>query len=204
MTARRVVVISAGLGQPSATRLLADRLVVAAERAAGDASSTADTVAVEVVELRPLARDLANHVLTGVPSPSLRTALTAVAEADGAIVVTPIYNASFSGLFKLFVDAVEPAAWAGLPVLVAATGGTQRHALALDFAVRPLFNALRARPAPTGVFAAAEDWASNGELAERIETAAGELWTMVSGRSERATADPYEDPVSFARLLASS
>lgn len=203
-SARRIVVVSAGLGQPSSTRLLADRLAEGVRAAAAaDGADVAD-VAVQLIEVRPLARDLATQALTGVPSADLRAALAAVSEAEGAVVVTPIYNASFSGLFKLFVDAVEPIAWVDLPVVVAATGGTPRHALALDFAVRPLFAALRSRTAPTGVFAAAEDWASSGELAERITTATAELWQDVTSRPRSATRDPYQDPVPFARLLASA
>lgn len=201
MSNSRVVVVSGGLGQPSSTRLLADRLGVAAEQAA---TAAGDTVEAEIIELRPLARDLTNLALTGLAGRELRTALTAVSVADGAVVVTPIYNASFSGLFKMFVDAVEPATWAGLPVLVAATGGTPRHALALEFAVRPLFAALRARTVATGVFAAAEDWASSGELAKRVDAAAGELVREIAGRPAPAASDPYVDPVPFARLLASS
>jgi len=201
MSGYRLAVVSAGLGQPSATRLLADRLAAAAE---SSAAAAGDTVAIEVIELRPLARDLTNLLVSRVPSRPLRDALAAVSSADGVVLVTPIYNASFSGLFKLFVDAVDPSAWIGRPVLVAATGGTRRHALALEFAVRPVFTALRARTVASGVFAAAEDWASAGELTERINTAVGELRQLVTSRPTQPSADPYADPVPFARLLASS
>lgn len=197
MTGYRLVVVSGGLGQPSSTRLLADRLGAATQEAA---RASGQRVSVEVVELRPLARDLANLAISGLAGPDLRAAIEAVAAADGAIMVTPIYNGSFSGLFTLFVDAVEPDAWEGLPVLLGATAGTARHALALEFAVRPLFATLRARTVPTGVFAAAKDWASRGRLAGRMAQAGTELIHEVTARP---AADPYEEPVPFAKLLAS-
>ncbi|WP_181008696.1 NAD(P)H-dependent oxidoreductase, partial [Streptomyces sp. SM12] len=82
----------------------------------------------------------------------------AVTSADALIAVTPVYNASYSGLFKSFFDLVDPTALAGTPVIVAATGGTPRHSLVLDHAMRPLFGYLRALTVPTGVYAATADW----------------------------------------------
>ena len=193
----QLVVVTAGLSQPSASRLLADRLAAASESALQQAG---ETVTVTVLELRELARDLTNLTLTGFGSPPLRTALQQVADADGLIAVTPIFNSSYSGLFKMFVDAVDPSALEQLPVLLGATGGTARHSLALEFAIRPLFAYLRANVMPTAVFAAAEDWASKGQLAERVATAAAELTTALARRPE-PKADPYAEPVPFARLL---
>jgi FMN reductase len=131
-------------------------------------------VSVRVVELRELAVDIANHLVTGFPPPALGDALRAVTEADGLIAATPIFTASYSGLFKSFFDLVDAEALTGKPVLVAATGGTARHSLALEHAMRPMFAYLHAVVAPTAVYAASEDWAS-GELATRIDRAAGEL-----------------------------
>jgi FMN reductase len=70
------------------------------------------------------------------------------------IAVTPIFSASYSGLFKTFFDVLERGALAGKPVLIAATGGSERHSLALEHAVRPLFAYLRAVVVPTAVYAA--------------------------------------------------
>nr|MBA2381036.1 NAD(P)H-dependent oxidoreductase [Chloroflexota bacterium] len=152
---RSVIVVSAGLGQPSSTRLLADRLAVAVERHVRDAGIEP---AIEVVELRDHAHDLVNHLLTGVPSGRLQTTIDAVLGADGLIAVSPIFSASYSGLFKLFFDVVERDGLAGVPTLIAATGGTPRHSLALEHALRPLFAYLNAATTATGVYAAAEDW----------------------------------------------
>ena len=199
----RLVVVSAGLTQPSSTRLLADRLTKAVEAQAD--------VEVRVIELRDLAVDIANHLVTGFPSPALSDALRAVAEADGVIAATPIFTASYSGLFKSFFDLLAVATFApqaqvsqaltGKPVLIAATGGTARHSLALDHAMRPMFAYLRAVVVPTGVYAASEDWAS-GELAQRVERAAGELVDLMlrtPNQHKEEELVPFEDQLAALR-----
>jgi FMN reductase len=205
--ARRVVVVSAGLSQPSSTRLLADRLASAVV-AAG--ASRGVEVEVETVELRDHAHDLANALVTGFPAGDLRGAVDTVGSADAVVAVTPVFSASYSGLFKSFVDVLDPESLSGVPVLVAATAGTSRHSLVLEHAMRPLFSYLRAVVVPTGVFAAAEDWgvgdSAGSALAKRIERAAGELADVLAGlpaasARRAATADPYEEPTAFADLL---
>jgi hypothetical protein len=119
MTSRSIVVVSAGLSQPSSTRLLADRLAVATVEDLRGRGATSD---VQVIELRDHARDLVDHLLTGFPSPKLRAAIDHVLGADALIAVTPIFNASYSGLFKLFFDVLERDSLSGLPVLIGATG----------------------------------------------------------------------------------
>ena len=202
MSTRTLAVVSAGLSVPSSTRLLADRLTaatVAALRERGVAAT------VEVVELREHARDLADNLVTGFPNGNLRTALDTVAGADGLIAVTPIFSASYSGLFKTFFDVLDRDALTGKPVLVGATAGTARHSLALEHALRPLFAYLRAVVAPTAVFAASEDWGSgestDHNLVERIDRAAGELADLVAQRAPAAPADPFADPTPFETLL---
>ncbi len=132
---RRVVVVTAGLSQPSSTRLLADRLAAATERLLRAARVEP---ALEIVELRDYAQDLTNNLVAGFPSPRLRAVIDHVIHADGLIAVTPIFNASYSGLFKLFFDVLERDSLDGKPVLIGATGGTRRHSLALEHAVRPM------------------------------------------------------------------
>lgn len=205
MNPRTLAVVSAGLSVPSSTRLLADRLAAAASLAA---AGTGVELTVRVVELRDLAHDLMNHLLTGFPSAPLRAALDTVAGADALIVATPIFNASYSGLFKSFFDTVGDGALADKPVLIAATGGSPRHSLALEHAVRPLFSYLRAVVVPTAVYAAAEDWGSAGPgeahtaLNARIDRAAGELLREVARREPATVADPFALTTSFERLLA--
>jgi FMN reductase len=202
MSTHTIAVVSAGLSRPSSTRLLADRLAAAAERRLGDEGHD---VVVETFELRDHAQAITNDLLTGFPSEELRQVLDAVGGADAVIVVSPIFSASYSGLFKSFFDVLGPDSLVGKPVLVAATGGTARHSLALEFALRPLFAYLRATVAPTGVFAATEDWASAGEgsgLAARVDRAAGELVGLLLGSTAGAPVDAFEDVTPFERLLA--
>ncbi|MET8229011.1 FMN reductase [Streptomyces sp. NPDC004082] len=180
----KLVVVSAGLSVPSSTRLLADRLAAAT---AGRTSAE-----VEFVELRDLAVEIAHNFTNGFPGRALGAAVEAVKGADGLIVVTPVFSASYSGLFKSFFDVLsagDPEAVAGKPVLVAATGGTARHSLVLDHALRPLFAYLRAVVVPTGVYAASEDWGAEG-LAGRIERAAGELARLMGATGAREDAVP--------------
>ena len=204
MTTRTLAVVHAGLSNPSSTRLLADRLTaatVAALQARGDAAT------VEVVDLRTHARALADNLVTGFPDGSLGTAVETVSGADGLIAVTPIFSASYSGLFKTFFDVLDKDALVGTPVLMGATAGSARHSLALEHAMRPLFAYLRAVTVPTGVFAASEDWAGGAgadrALSGRIDRAAGELADLVAGRpATTGPVDPFADPTtSFEELL---
>ncbi|MFJ6084406.1 FMN reductase [Streptomyces sp. NPDC092369] len=193
----KLVVVSAGLSVPSSTRLLADRLAAAT---AGRTSAE-----IQVVELRDLAVEIAHNFTNGFPGRSLAAALDAVTEADGLIVVTPVFSASYSGLFKSFFDVLEKDALAGKPVLIAATGGSARHSLVLEHALRPLFAYLRAVVVPTGVYAASEDWGAEG-LPERIERAADELAALMTGLTAtkpaaKAKPDDFE-VVPFADQLA--
>jgi FMN reductase len=199
---RTLVVVSAGLGQPSSTRLLADQLAAATGRAL---ERRAVRVTTEVVELRQYAHDVVNAMLTGFPPGGLREAFDLVARADGLIAVSPIFNASYSGLFKSFFDVLDDTALVDKPVLVAATGGTARHSLALEHAMRPMFAYLRAVVVPTGVFAAAEDWGDGpvrSRLSRRVDRAAGELAVQMELREPAETFDPFDNPTPFEQLLA--
>jgi FMN reductase len=203
MTTRALAVVSAGLSTPSSTRLLADRLTTATVAALRDRGITAT---VEVVELREHARDLADNLVTGFANTPLQAAVDTVVGADGLIAVTPIFSASYSGLFKTFFDVLDKDALTAKPVLLGATAGTARHSLVLEHAMRPLFAYLRAVVTPTAVFAASEDWAGGDGtgrgLADRIDRAAAELAALAAGRPPAAPADPFDDPAtSFEELL---
>ena len=203
---RSFVVVSAGLSQPSTTRLLADRLSAAVDRHLRDAGIEPN---VAVIELREHAQDLTNNLLTGFPSPRLQATLDTVLSADGLIAVSPIFSASYSGLFKMFFDVVDRDGLSGKPSLIAATGGTPRHSLAIEHALRPLFAYLNAAVVATGVYAAAEDWGSggvtaDGSLVERIDRAAGELAAAMVARQPQAHADRFETPVPFEQALRSN
>ena len=206
---RKIVVVSAGLSDPSSTRLLADLLAKATASALSVVEPVeTQPVEIETVELRPLAHALADQLLTGFATGDLAKAEAAVAQADAVIAVTPVFSASYSGLFKTFFDVLEPGALDGTPVLVAATAGTSRHSLVLEHALRPLFSYLHAVVVPTGVFAASEDWGSTGAdagLTARIERAAAELAALVAARPAGERPDQFDRDVAamgdFEQLL---
>lgn len=208
----RLLVLSAGLSTPSSTRMLADALsrATAAQLREGvdgaDASVGTGPAAVDVevrtVELRELAHDIADAMLTRFPSERLADVHRSLRAADAVIAVTPIFNIGASGLFSSFLDVTDTKLWADKPVLLGATAGTARHSLAIDFAIRPVFGYLRARVVPTAVFAASGDMGSDGSgqadatpLDQRIRRAAGELATMIGagGSGETATRGAVPD-----------
>ncbi|HEY1487004.1 MAG TPA: FMN reductase [Micromonosporaceae bacterium] len=228
MSPRTIAVVTAGLSQPSTSRLLADRLAAATVRAAASSPDLGTDpsefrwnhakihpensggggdgrVEVRVIEVRDHARDVANHLVSGFPSPALKTALDTVAGADGVIAVAPTFRASISGLFKSFVDVLDENALAGKPMLLGATGGSARHSLVLEHALRPVFTYMHAVCVPTSVFAATDDWAGpeTARLHARIERAAREFAFEIERRGPVVAADPFQLTTSFDRLLAS-
>ena len=198
---RRIAVVSAGLSTPSSTRMLADRL---SEATVSRLTENGFETAVDTFELRDSARDVTNSILTGFPSPKLEEVIEKVTTADGLIVVTPVFTASYSGLFKSFFDMIDNQTLTDMPLLMGATAGTARHSLVLDYAMRPLFTYLHAIVVPTGVFAATSDWGDSDSetvkpLHDRIERAAGEFAPLVavSNRSSEVR-DPFALDASFS------
>lgn len=198
---RTVVLVSAGLGQPSSTRLLGDRLT---EAVVGTLAEQGEGVDVEVVELREHAHAIVDAMLTGFATGELADAIERVTQADALVLVTPVFTTSYSGLFKSFLDILDKDSLTGMPVLLGATGGTARHSLALEYAMRPLLTYLRADVATTSVFAATDDWADASDggaaLPARIARAGRELARTVAARPVRAAAagSPGASPAPFA------
>jgi len=198
MSARRIAVVSAGLSNPSSTRMLADRLLGATIDELRERGIEAEG---RIIELRDHAHAITDHLLTGFAPKALADDLAALAEADAIIAVTPIFTTSYSGLFKSFIDVIDRDTVAGKPVLIGATAGTPRHSLAIDYAIRPLFTYLHTRPVPTGVFAAASDWGADADgvapLQTRVRRGARELADAIAGAAApTAPADPF-DPASY-------
>ena len=172
---KKLVVVNGGVSDPSTTRILAERI---ADSVVAQVSKRGEGLEVEYVDLRQLASSLATVMSTGVYDEKLRRALDTVSAADGLIAATPVFAASYSGLFKMFFDALDKDALTSMPVVVAATAGTARHSLVLDYAMRPLFSYLRATVMPTAVFAATDDFgadADGAEMQQRTVRAAREL-----------------------------
>jgi len=199
---RRITVISAGLSVPSSSRLLADQLAASAERQLTAAGYAVD---IEVLELRDLAVDIANNFVTGYAAPRLAEVIARVEAADGLIAVSPVFSASYSGLFKSFIDVLDPKALEGKAVLIGATAGTDRHQMVLDFAMRPLFTYLRTRIAATAVFAGPQDWGNNDDggspLSVRVDRAAGEFAALLQDSGPRQKPAALES-LPFEQLLA--
>ncbi|WP_022885682.1 CE1759 family FMN reductase [Glaciibacter superstes] len=181
----RLVVVSAGVSEPSSTRLLADRT---AQKVLDLLREAGTPATVGVVELGPLAVDIAQAIVSGFPGERLQDAINRLAEADALIASTPVYKAGISGLFKSFADVLDNDLLIAKPVILAATAGTARHAMVVDEQLRPLFAFLRAIPAPTSLFAAPEDWGGSA-LGERIDRAATELVLLLQSGVGRSIAD---------------
>ena len=199
----KLAIISGGLREPSSTRLLADRITRAVEAALAGRNLT---VVASVIELRPLGRAIMDAMLAGFASSELESAFETVADADGMIAVTPAFNASFSGLFKSFFDVLPEGTLSDMPVLIAATGGTERHSLVLEHALRPMFSYLHAVVSPTGVYAATDDFgAQHGSvgLSARIGKAADDFARLLHACGPRARRDVFaEELTEMERLLA--
>lgn len=134
---KNLVVVSAGVSAPSTTRILADCIAEAVE---AQVSKRGEGLHIGYVELRELAVSLGTAMSTGLYDERLRAALDTVSGADGLISATPVFAASYSGLFKMFFDALGKDALTSMPVIVAATAGTARNSLVLEYAMRPLFS----------------------------------------------------------------
>ncbi len=199
----KLIALSAGLSQPSSTRLLADRMSSATKQAL---VASGHTVEITTVELRDYAHDIVDNMLTGFAPPRLEELKNQLVAADGVVATTPIFSQSFSGLFKSFLDVIDQKSLVNKPVYLGATAGTARHSLALEFAVRPVFAYLKALVSPTAVFAASEDWGGAGgisnELDARIARGAQEFATLLVGSALEATheLDDLQTP-DFEELL---
>ena len=149
--------------------------------------------------------DIANNFVTGYAAPRLAEVIAGVEASDGIIAVTPVFSASYSGLFKSFIDVLDPKSLDGKAVLLGATGGTDRHQMVLDYALRPLFSYLRTRIVATGVFAGPQNWGTTDDggssLSDRIDRAAGEFTRLLEGPQPGRKPAPMES-LPFEQLLA--
>lgn len=145
-----IVAISGGLNAPSKTEALLQTLV---ERLA-----KAIPIQVHFIKFSEIAPLLGGAIYRNQLPQQVQDHLAAVENADALIVGTPVYRASFTGLFKHFFDFVEQNALIDVPVLLAASGGSERHALVLEHQLRPLFSFFQAQTLPIGVYATDRDF----------------------------------------------
>ncbi len=129
-----------------------------------------------IVNLGEIARPLGAALTRAELPPEIENELLAIESADLLVVAAPVYRGSYPGHFKHLFDLVGQEALAGKPVLLAATGGSDRHALVLEHQLRPLFGFLQALTLPIGVYGSPGDFqnhhVSSDALAERIRLAA--------------------------------
>jgi FMN reductase len=197
----RVTIVSGGLRQPSSTRLVADRL---GQAVGEELTGAGEETTTSVIELRQLGRPIIDAMLTGFTTTELEEAFETVASADGLIAVTPAFNASFSGLFKSFFDVLPEESLTDMPVLIAASGGTERHSLVLEHALRPMFSYLGAVVSPTAVYAATDDFGTRqvtGGLAERIDKAAADYARLLRSCGPRRRRDAFAEQLTEMELL---
>ncbi|MDN6622845.1 MAG: NAD(P)H-dependent oxidoreductase [Bifidobacterium crudilactis] len=179
---RHITVVSAGVGEPSTTTKLAEGI---AEKTAQQLQHDGHAAQVNVIELKNLAKDIAIASVSWRISPELQAALDIVVNSDALVAASPVFKATYSGLFKSFWDIAAQDALLGMPVAVVATAGSERHALVPDTSMRSLFAFMRAIVVPTGVMAATVDWGSDGLLSRQTRVAA-ELASMVTAEVRKS------------------
>jgi FMN reductase len=133
----------------------------------------------EIIEIHTLANGLGSALERDQLDESTEAAVRAVESADLVIAATPVFRGSYTGLFKHFFDFVDQYGLAGTPVMLVATGGSERHALVVEHALRPLFGFFQAWTAPMGIYLSAGDFDGttilNPEAYERIEVAVNDV-----------------------------
>ncbi|MEU5402425.1 FMN reductase [Streptomyces sp. NPDC005963] len=167
----RVVAVVGSVRSPSKTTALVELMLQTLA-----ARTEIESQLIELHALGPGFTDAAERDDAG---GDVEKALRAVEEADLVIAATPVFRGSYTGLFKHFFDLVDQYALAAKPVLLAATGGSDRHALVIEHAMRPLFGFLQAWTAPAGVYLSSGDFDGttilNPEVYERVEMAVADV-----------------------------
>ncbi|MER7047658.1 FMN reductase [Streptomyces jumonjinensis] len=167
----RVVAVVGSLRSPSKTTALAELILRTVQARTGTEA--------RLIELHTVSAGFSGAVERDQVGPEAEDALRAVEEADLVIAATPVFRGSYTGLFKHFFDLVDQYGVAAKPVLLAATGGSDRHALVIEHAMRPLFGFLQAWTAPAGIYLSSGDFDGttvlNPEVYERIEMAVNDV-----------------------------
>jgi FMN reductase len=131
-------------------------------------------------------------------APEARAIVDRVLAADALIVASPVYKGSYTGLFKHLFDLFDPLSLIGKPVLLAATGGGDRHALVIEHQLRPLFGFFEAQTLATGIYASDADFQNGafatGQAASRLERAIAQF----DAHFDRAAAQPHLRAVTAA------
>ncbi len=174
----RIATINGSYSSPSKTGALIELMVDEVSR-----QRETEVHRVEVADLGPgFTGALDRDDLT----PDVVAHLEAVENADLVVAGSPVFRASYSGLFKHFVDFLGQYSLAAKPVLLVATGGSDRHALVIEHELRPLFGFFQAATAPLGIYASSGDFDRttllNPETYGRIELAVRDILPGLDAR----------------------
>lgn len=190
MTLVKTVVVSGSSSAPSKTLTLAQRILAA----------VADEVAVDarVIDIAEIGSDIGRALARRDLSPAAERALSYVENAEILIAATPVYRGSYTGHFKHLFDLVDQNALIDTPVILAATGGSDKHCLVIEHQLRPLFGFLQSYTVPVGVYASHGDF-ENGDVRSpivlaRITTAARQAVSLA--RSKAALIERPNAPLS--------
>ena len=187
----RVAAVSGGLQRPSRSAALAEHLL--------ELIADAIPCQPQLIEMGPLAPQLAGAVWRAQLPEPVERALAAVEQADMLVVTTPVFRGAYTGLFKHFFDFIHQDALVDKPVLLAATGGSERHALVIDHQLRPLFSFFQARCLPLGVYAADQDFSDYRLQDEALRTRAAlavQRALPLIGLARQARSATAQEPVA--------
>lgn len=160
MSKKFVVGLSGNLTRPSKTKAFVDLIVAQTARAIGAGSATFD--------LEDLGSTFAQARRLDDLDPEALAKVEQLLGASVLVVGTPTYKGSYTGLFKHFFDLLDPTCLKGKPVILAATGGGDRHSLIVEHQLRPLFGFFEALTIPTGIYASDKAFANGALIAEPI------------------------------------
>ena len=147
------IIVLVGNPQPaSRTRAVAEEVArQLADRSGADVAGT--------IELADVAGSLFRF-----PDPVVDDLLSRVASADVLVVASPTYKATYTGLLKAFLDRYPTGGLSGVTAVPLLTIGAPTHALAVDFALRPLLVELGASVPTRGIAFPAADVDRRHEL----------------------------------------
>lgn len=195
-----IVAVSGGLNTLSKTESLVQSIL--------DELAQAIPISVHFIKLNEIGPLLGGAIYRNQLPAIVQADLDAIESADVLVVGTPVYRASFTGLFKYFFDFVEQTALVDVPVLLSASGGSERHALVIEHQLRPLFSFFEAQTLPIGVYATDKDFSpayaiTSPQLQERIQLAVERALPILQRVQEvKATAIQNTKPSGYAVIVS--
>jgi FMN reductase len=184
MSRLRVVIVSGSSSRPSRTRLLAEQILAVVGREV--------EIEPHVIDIADVGSDLGRALVRHQLSASAERALALVESAEILIAATPVHRGSYSGHFKHLFDLIDQDALIDVPVILAATGGGDRHCLVIEHMLRPLFSFLQAFAVPVGIYATPADFTEGVVSSEIVRTriAAASRQAVQLARSRGPGAQP--------------